>query len=72
MSPPTQVGDRVLLAALDGGEPSTVEYRGQVGGYAVVVGADGYQFMVPIERISAQPPKQARAAALTVALGDQE
>ena len=69
MSPPMQVGDRVLLAALDGGEPSTVEYRGQVGGYAVVVGADGYQFMVLVERISAQPPKQARAAALTATLG---
>lgn len=62
MSPPMQVGDRVLLAALDGGEPSTVEYRGQVGGYAVVVGADGYQFMVLIERLSAQQPKQAETS----------
>jgi len=49
-------GDRVRLTPIDGGEPTVVEYRGQVGGYAVVIGTDRIQFMVPAERVSPLPP----------------
>lgn len=48
-------GDRVHLAPIDGGEPEVVEYRGQIGGYAVVIGANRIQFMVPAERVSPLP-----------------
>lgn len=49
-------GDLAHLAPVGGGEPTVVEWRGQVGGYAVVIGADRIQFMVPAERVTAIQP----------------
>lgn len=50
------VGEKVHLAPLDGiGSPDVVEYRGQVGERAVVIGPDRIQFMVAAERVSRIP-----------------
>lgn len=50
-----KVGEKVHLAPFDGiGPPEVVEYRGQTGGLAVVIGADRMQFMVAAERLQAR------------------
>lgn len=50
------VGEKVHLAPFDGiGPPDVVEYRGQVGERAVVIGPDRIQFMVAAERVSRIP-----------------